>query len=197
MELPEAVFEGLEAYFELLRKWNRRVALTSLSVLDYSDQAIDRLLVEPAVAAQYLPDPHASVIDIGSGGGSPAIPMKVVVPAISMVMVESRQRKAAFLRESVRHLGLSRMSVEAVRSQDLAEQPEFKGSADVVTLRAVKVDDEMLASAAALLKMGGVLFLFSSASQPRTGGTANLLPLRVHPLLAHQGSALEILRRIN
>ena len=75
LSLSEGVIDGLNAYFELLRKWNRKVSLTALPVEEGGDEAIDRLLVEPVMAAKYLPRPDSTVLDIGSGGGSPAIPM--------------------------------------------------------------------------------------------------------------------------
>lgn len=195
LSLPRGVVEGLDAYFELLRKWNARVSLTSLSVEDCSDDAVDRLLVEPAIAATYLLEPLATVIDIGSGGGSPAIPIKLVSPGLTMVMVESRHKKAVFLREAVRLLSLTHTTVESTRFEDLLEGPGFPGAADVVTLRAVKVDPQVLDTVQYFLKPGGLLFLFSSVTQPLTGATAVLSPLGAHPLLPHRGSRLQILRK--
>src|SRR5262245_60756251 len=100
--------DGLTAYFELLRKWNRKIALTSLPVEDAGDEAIDRLLIEPVVASKFLIQQRGSALDIGSGGGSPAIPLKLACPGLSLRMVESKTRKAAFLRETVRTLELDR-----------------------------------------------------------------------------------------
>lgn len=195
LSLPEGVIEGLEAYFELLRKWNARLSLTSLAVEDGSDDAVDRLLVEPAIAATYLPEPLGTVIDIGSGGGSPAIPIKLVSPGITMAMVESKHKKAAFLREAVRLLSMTHTTVEATRFEELLKRPGFRGAADVVTLRAVKVDPVVLETVQQFLKPGGLLFLFSSKTQSLTQATAVLFPQGDHPLLPHLGSRLEVLRK--
>ena len=70
----------------------------------HDDETFDRLLIEPLIASRYLPSTDCSVIDVGSGGGSPAIPLKLAMPGISLRMVESKTRKAAFLREAVRRL---------------------------------------------------------------------------------------------
>ena len=104
--------ERLGAYVELLSRWNKRMNLTAL---DERDEAIDRLLIEPLVAVKYLPSRSAAVLDIGSGGGSPAIPMKLAAPGIALRMVEAKTRKAAFLREAVRQLNLGDTVVEATR----------------------------------------------------------------------------------
>ena len=96
--------ERLGAYVELLSRWNKRMNLTAL---DERDEAIDRLLIEPLVAVKYLPARSAAVLDIGSGGGSPAIPMKLAASGIALRMVEAKTRKAAFLREAIRQLNLA------------------------------------------------------------------------------------------
>jgi 16S rRNA (guanine527-N7)-methyltransferase len=187
---------GLEAYFVLLQKWNRKVSLTSLPVADAGDEAIDRLLIEPVLAARFLPSPQGKAIDIGSGGGSPAVPLKLAVPGISIRMVESKTRKAAFLREVVRSLELREAEVEAVRFEELLARPTLHETADVVTMRAVKVDGKILAGLQAFLKPGGLLFLFGTGSNvaPKTS-PPQLSPTANHVLLKKWGSQLEILQK--
>jgi 16S rRNA (guanine527-N7)-methyltransferase len=183
------VSSALEAYFELLAKWNRKVSLTSLPVSEGGDDAIDRLLLEPVLAARYLPDQGSMVIDIGSGGGSPAIPMKVSSPGISMRMVESKTRKAAFLREAVRQLALERTTVEAARFEDLLARPELRESADVVTVRAVRIERQTLMELRAFLRPEGLLFLF------RTGSLVGEKRATKYSLLPHLDSWLVVVPR--
>ena len=181
LSLSAQLSAGLEAYFVLLQKWNRKVSLTSLPVEDAGDEAIDRLLIEPVLAAKFLPYPHGKAIDIGSGGGSPAVPLKLAAPGISIRMVESKTRKAAFLREVVRSLELTEAEVEAVRFEELLVRPTLHETADVVTMRAVKVDGKTLAGLQAFLKPGGLLFLFGTGSNvaPKTA------PPQLSPLANH------------
>lgn len=172
---------GLEAYFELLQKWNRKVSLTSLPIETLGDEAIDRLLIEPLVASKYLPSRTSALMDIGTGGGSPAIPLKIANPGTSLRMVESKTRKAAFLREVVRQLGLDRVQIESSRFEELLARPELHEAADVVTIRAVKVEKKTLMGLQAFVKPGGSLFLFRGGSPV---GEAEL----VNPPLVWQGS---------
>ena len=191
------VISGLEAYFGLLAKWNEKVSLTSLPVSESGEEAIDRLLIEPLVAAKYLPGPSSTVMDVGSGGGSPAIPMKISTPGISLRMVESKTRKAAFLREVVRQLGLTQTAVETARFEELLARPELHESADVVTMRAVRAERRILMGLQAFLKPGGRLFLF------RTGAMTGETELVDHPLyweashslLPHLRSRLAVFRK--
>ena len=196
LSLPGAVIDALNAYFELLRKWNRKVSLTSLPVEDAGDEAIDRLLLEPVLATKYLSAGDAMVLDIGSGGGSPAIPMKLAAPGISLRMVESKTRKAAFLREVVRTLDVDRTTVDAVRFEELLARPTLHEAIDVVTLRAVRVDRKTLTEIQSFVRPGGSLFLFGTAAPTASELAApHLSPAASHLLLNQWGSRLEILKK--
>ncbi|HJZ77222.1 MAG TPA: 16S rRNA (guanine(527)-N(7))-methyltransferase RsmG [Vicinamibacterales bacterium] len=158
--------EAFETYFRLLARWNRAVNLTALSLDPLRDETVDRLFVEPIVAASHVVPAAgpASVtpvwLDLGSGGGSPAIPLKILWPDWLLTMVEARQRKAAFLREAVRVLGLSNAEVTNARFEDLSG---FVGQADLVTVRAVKLDAKFAAAASSLLIESGRLVVFGAA----------------------------------
>jgi 16S rRNA (guanine527-N7)-methyltransferase len=198
LTLSKGTISQLEAYFELLKKWNQKVSLTSLPIADDGEEAIDRLLIEPALAAQYLPRADAMVIDVGSGGGSPAIPMKLVSPDIAMHMVESKTRKAAFLREAIRHLGLRATTVEASRVEELLIRPELHEGADIVTIRAVRTEKKLLTEIQAFLKPGGLLFLFRSGDATNDIElSSELLHLDAsHMLLPQLQSRLTVLRNV-
>src|SRR6185312_5103916 len=99
-----------------------------------------RLFIEPLAAARVIDDSWTPWVDVGSGGGSPAIPLKLVRPALNLTLVESKARKAAFLREVVRELGLTGASVETSRFEELASRPEAQASTGLLTLRAVRID---------------------------------------------------------
>lgn len=196
LSLPEGVINGLNAYFEVLRKWNRKVSLTSLPVEEAGDEALDRLLIEPVLATRYFPDGNSIVLDIGSGGGSPAIPMKLAVPQISLRMVESKTRKAAFLREVVRTLELDDAVVDAVRFEELLARPALHDAVDVLTLRAVRVDRKTLSGLQSFIKPAGLLFLFGTASPiPPQLGAPFLSSAGSHVLLNQWGSRLDILQK--
>ena len=190
-EVDPVLLRALTAYLDMLMRWNRRINLTALTD---DDEGIDRLIVEPLAAARHLPAPDAAVTDIGSGGGSPAVPMKLAAPALRLRMVESRTRKAAFLREVVRRLGLDGTVVEAGRLEDLATRPELLGKSDVVTMRGVRVGGRLLGQIRRLVSPDGVMFLFRStrddlgkhppppwrveAVHPLLGGTQRLVVLK-------------------
>lgn len=151
------VAEALARYLALLFRWNGRMNLTGLTD---DDAGLDRLVVEPVVAASRLPVGELRVIDIGSGGGSPAVPMRLARADVRLRMVESKARKAAFLREAVRALALAGSEVIRSRYEDLAGEVGEEDRADVVTVRAVRLDESGFTALARMLNDGGRVFLF-------------------------------------
>ena len=192
LEVDPPLLTALAAYVDLLMRWNRRVNLTALTD---DDHGIDRLVVEPLVAARRLPVPAAAVTDIGSGGGSPAIPMKLAAPSVRLRMVEARTRKAAFLREAVRQLGLAETAVEACRFEELASRPELVGESDVVSVRGVRVGARMLRQIQPLVKAGGAVFLFRSTREELDAVPAPWRVKAAYPLLDPH-CRLVVLRRL-
>jgi 16S rRNA (guanine527-N7)-methyltransferase len=169
---PAAV-EPLENYFWLLARWNPKVNLTALPLDPPRDETFDRLFVEPVVAADRIkPATNASSpmpiwFDLGSGGGSPAIPLKIMRPYWALTMIESKERKAAFLREAIRALRLRDSQVANVRFEELGAETLSPGTpatarADLITVRAVKLDGELATSIERLLSPAGLVAVFGS-----------------------------------
>ena len=128
----------LSLYLRSLQHWNEAINLTGLPLEGFPSQTIDRLIAEPLAAAEFVRNEPRSWIDLGSGGGSPAIPLKIVRPRLALTMVESRSRRAAFLREVVRAIDLTNAAVLTARLEELAEMAPR--SADLVSARGVRID---------------------------------------------------------
>jgi 16S rRNA (guanine527-N7)-methyltransferase len=193
--LDEALASGLVAYYELLARWNRKINLTSL---DDPDEAIDRLLLEPVVAARHLSPAAIDLMDIGSGGGSPALPLALALgPQVRLTMVEVKARKSAFLREAVRQLGLTDARVETSRYEELLALPQLHERFDALSMRAVKVEPKVLMTLQAFVKPGGSLLLFRGPTGPEMPpGVLHPLEWRsTVPLVEALQSRLSILRK--
>lgn len=161
-EPPETVVAGFAAYLDLLTRWNRQMNLTALPLEPLNDGAIDRLLTEPYAASQYVGLSGQTVLDLGSGGGSPGIPMQIAAPGAHVVLVESKTRKAAFLREAIRQLGLGGATVENCRFEELADRGSYAVGADLVTFRAVRADDDLWKTIDVLLRPDGHVVWFGA-----------------------------------
>jgi 16S rRNA (guanine527-N7)-methyltransferase len=193
LAVPQPLAAKLAVYYEVLDHWNEKINLTSLTD---PEEAIDRLLLEPLAAAKFLPA-QPVLMDLGSGGGSPALPLALALDARSLVMVESRQRKAAFLREAIRELGIQ-ATVETARFEQLAKDSAFASRMDVVSVRAVRLDSPVLEAIAALLKPSGVAALFrgiEGGARP-DGLPGNLKWVSTDPLLRSATRRLTRLTRL-
>ena len=158
------LLDHLGTYFKLLARWNARINLTGFSLEQPTPHSIDRLFIEPLQIARTLTYPLDVWLDLGSGGGSPAIPIQLYRPANVLVLVESRERKAAFLREVARELGLVEVEVEVTRIESLTSGYRLAGKADLVTVRAVRPSAAMFVTACSLLRAGGRFALIGSRS---------------------------------
>jgi len=138
-ELSEPQIERLKLHYELLTRWNRVLSLTSVRTLE---EAVERHYCESVFAACHLPEGPASVADVGSGAGFPGIPIAIMRPECSIMVIESHRRKAAFLKEASRDL--ANLRVAAKRAEDVVEPFDW------VVSRAVRYSD----IAATLKKLG-------------------------------------------
>ena len=177
--LTDAQLGQVSAYLDLLLRWNARINLTA--VRD-AEGMVTRHFGESFFAARHLLSrsresgvgSQGSVagairaIDLGSGAGFPGLPLKIFAPAVGLTLIESSQKKAAFLKEVVRRLVLTDVDVFAGRAED------FSSAADLVTLRAVERYERALAVAARLVASGGRLALLVGAAQ--AARTPQLLP---------------------
>lgn len=156
--------DRLVVYLELLARWNRTVNLTSLPVNPPTDEALARLIVEPVLAARYVLAGDRRMLDVGSGGGSPALPFQIASRIPELVMIEARERKSAFLREAVRQLGMTAIVLTG-RTESFVKQPIDHKSFHLITLRAVDVTHELATWALSAAGPRGRLFWFHSMAK--------------------------------
>lgn len=103
------------------------------------------------------------VMDLGSGGGLPGIPLKICLPEIDLTLVESTKKKARFLETTLRELGLDGVSVVDRYSRELEKDPVHKGRYEVVTARAVAELKDLVVLAFPFLRHGGCLVAYKGA----------------------------------
>ena len=187
----------LETYYRLLATWNQKINLTALNLRDATDEAFDRLLVEPLVAARHVPTGAQRMMDVGSGGGSPAIPLALASRGLSLLMVESKTRKSVFLREAIRALDLRSADVATARFEELLTRPDLHETHDLVTIRAVRIESRVLLGLQAFLRPGGHLFLFrgTASSDPTDAVPPPLSWQATFPLVEVLRSRLVVLQK--
>lgn len=180
--LSEFQLKQILTYIDLLLKWTVRINLTAIRneeevatrhfgesffLAGHILNSVDRPVDQPDQAGE----PPTKVLDIGSGAGFPALPMKIYCPHIHLTMIESNHKKVAFLREVVRVLRLTDVDVRSERAETLSADPEFPRF-NVVTFRAVERFPEVLKTAAQLVCPNGRLALLIGEAQVKQLGEA-------------------------
>lgn len=116
ISLSEAQEAKLLAYLRLMEKWNRTHNLTAIREPErmVSAHLLDSLAVIPA-----LPLPRGSgVIDVGTGGGLPGMALAIARPDLRVTLLDSNQKKTAFLRQAAGELGIANVTVVAARAEE-------------------------------------------------------------------------------
>ena len=192
LTLPDDAIARLLDYVELLARWNATYNLTA--VRDPGEMVtrhlLDSLAVHPYVVG-------ATLADLGTGPGLPGIPLALAIPSLQVSLVESNGKKARFLREAVRTLGLSNARVLESR----AEAVDEPGGYALITARALDRLAGILAVGGHLLAPGGRLLAMKGqrpddelAELPPGWELAAMHVLRV-PGLAAERHLVEIRRR--
>ena len=193
LPLPSSTLDQISTYIDLLLRWNARINLTAIRrpeeivtrhfgeafflarhlfpATAQRSQAMSRAMGSakskacPELAeADPYPSTAPRVLDIGSGAGFPALPLKLWAPHIHLTLVESNHKKATFLREVARALTLTNINVIIDRAEVLAARPDFPRT-EVVTLRAVEHFAAIIAQAVTLLAPRATLALLLGAAQ--------------------------------
>jgi 16S rRNA (guanine527-N7)-methyltransferase len=164
----EAV-EQVARYVSLLLSWNQRINLTAA---DSAETLVAEHLPDAFALASAL-DGTERVADVGSGGGLPAVPLAILRPHLTIMMIEPIAKKVAFLRTAVRELGLgARVRVEARRAEAVvAEAPE---SFDAAVARAVLAPAAWEELGRHLVRPGGRIFVLAAGKRPELAGEVSL-----------------------
>jgi 16S rRNA (guanine527-N7)-methyltransferase len=173
LSVSREVTSGLAQYWEVLAHWNRRINLTGFDLGQPTAAAIDRLLIEPLGATEFIPPEAGLICDVGSGGGSPALPMRIAVSAGRWVLVEARAKKAAFLREAIRVLRLQDVTVLTAEFAAVAANPSYRARVDVLTMRAVRADSSLWRAILEALAPGSRVIWFAGLRE-RSGAPASM-----------------------
>jgi 16S rRNA (guanine527-N7)-methyltransferase len=146
LALPEGAEAKLLAYLALLDKWNRVYNLTAVRDAErmVSHHLLDSLAAVPFFQGE-------AVLDVGSGGGLPGIPLAIARPELQVTLIDSIAKKTAFLLQAKAELGLKSLQVVASRVEDFRPEAGF----DIVTSRAFSDLKEFVTLTRHLLKPAG------------------------------------------
>ena len=136
-----------------LIKWTQKINITAIKdpIGVASKHFIDSL-----IPARFIP-PGAELLDIGSGGGFPGIPLKVLLPDLSVTLIDASRKKISFLKHIIRTLQLVNINAIHVRAEELAHRPNHINRYDIVISRALSSLDSFVRLALPMVTDGGLV----------------------------------------
>ncbi len=138
LQLNPRQLKQFHIYYQELVDWNQRVNLTT--VTDYEEVQIRHFLDSLTVTLawrQQINSLEFHLIDVGTGAGMPGIPLKILLPNIKLVLLDSTAKKAAFLHHVKQTLGLNDVEIVVGRAEEIAHESQYRERFDMVLSRAV------------------------------------------------------------
>ena len=225
LELTAAQRAAVDAHVRLLVAWNAHINLSGLRTAQdiARGHVLDALLAVPALH-EIARGREVTLLDIGSGGGFPGLPLAVALPARRAALVDSIAKKAAFLEaaaavvdDALRAAPAPRPKIEALaeRAEDLADEPDQRESWDLVVARALGTVAECAELGLPLARRGGHVVMWKRASddparesldveinharrivQAAGGGAIRVVALEAGGRVGLPGSCLVVVRKI-
>ena len=153
LELGNREIEQFLRYKELLKEWNTKINITAIT----DDEEIDvkHFLdsLTPFIAGIFSDD--KKVIDIGTGGGFPGLPLKIVNPSLQVTLLDSLNKRIKFLNEVISNLALDGIEAIHGRAEELSNKPIYREQYDVCISRAVASLDTLSEYCIPFVKVGG------------------------------------------
>ena len=153
--LGQKKIELLGRYAVELLHWNQTINLTAIT--DPAQIAVKHFL--DSLAPAPLIPPNAALLDIGSGGGFPGIPLKILFPSMPVLLIDSSRKKISFLKHIIRSLGLHNIDARQIRAEDLIKDRTSPYVYDVIISRALSFTDAFIHMALPLLSKNGIIIL--------------------------------------
>lgn len=152
--LSEKALDLFDCYYRELRQWNAKMNLVSVRT---PEEIVIRHFVDSLTTAPYIDPSGAGMLDVGSGGGFPGIPLKIVLPALPVSLLEASRKKCSFLRHLIRRIPLPQAAVIHGRAEAIMAGDTYRHAFDTLVSRATFKLPVLFDMARYFLSPGGLL----------------------------------------
>jgi 16S rRNA (guanine527-N7)-methyltransferase len=203
IELKKEIIDQLAVFHDLVLAWNQKVNLVSRRDVG---NLIGRHISDSLAPLKHwnglgLP-PVPEVMDLGSGGGFPGIPLKICRPEIRLTCLEATKKKARFIETAVKELGLSNVMVVDKHSEEIKKDPGYNQRYDLVVCRAVAELKELVELSFPFIKPGGLLMAYKGQRAEEEVKTAGKILHKLGGTMenfftrsGHNGSSIAVIRK--
>lgn len=171
IEIDRGKIDQFAIHASELLKWSQKTNLTAIS--DPLEIAVKHFL--DSIAPARFISPNTSLLDVGSGGGFPGIPLKIMIPSLSVTLIDASRKKVSFLKHVIRRLDLINIEACHVRAQDLSKDCGAHTFYDVIISRALSSMVNFVQMSLPLLATHGVIMAMKGKLTDKEIESARLL----------------------
>ena len=146
-----------EKYYEILIFYNEKFNITAITE---KREVFIKHFIDSLLGAKFI---NGNFIDVGSGGGFPALPVKILKPELKATLLDATEKKCGFLRETVKELGIKDVTVICDRAENLAREKNYRESFDCCISRAVAALPVLTEYCLPFVKKGGKFVAYKAA----------------------------------
>jgi 16S rRNA (guanine527-N7)-methyltransferase len=160
--LTDEQLQNFQRYYQELDLWNSRFNLVAST--ESAEEVFVKHFLDSLTLVPFLPLPDGRLLDIGTGGGFPGIPLKIALPGLKVTLLEASRKKVSFLKSLCRTLKLEGMSILQERLESLLKEESSRGCFDTVVSRAALKLPQYLQAAGVLVSPSGLIFAMKGAN---------------------------------
>lgn len=171
LTLNENQVKAFLSYMKVLLEWNEKINLTAI---ENEREVIIKHFIDSLSILPYIENKEISIIDVGTGGGFPGIPVKIAYDKVRVTLLDSLDKRIRFLNEVINILELKSIKAVHGRAEDHGIKSEYREKFDIVTARAVANLPVLLEYCLPFVKPGGIFIAMkgSSTEEIETSGKA-------------------------
>lgn len=160
-EVSDIQAEQFDSYMKLLQEWNKKINLTAI---EEDREIIIKHFIDSLSIAPYIEDKNIKIIDVGTGAGFPGIPLKIVNGNISVILLDSLDKRIKFLNEVINSLNISGINAVHGRAEDMGVNPVYREKYDIAVARAVASLPVLLEYCLPFVKINGIFIAMKGSN---------------------------------
>ena len=178
------------SYFSLLTEYNSRFNITAITD---EREVIVKHFIDSALGVELLKG--ETLADVGSGGGFPAIPLKIIKPDLKITLIEATEKKCEFLKTVADTLDLKEVTVLCGRAEEFAKKSEYREKFDICTARAVARLNILSEYCLPFVKKGGIFLAYKGDADEEVRDSENAVKILGGKIITHDKYVLEGAKR--
>lgn len=179
-----------KSYFSLLTEYNSRFNITAITD---EREVIVKHFIDSALGVELLKG--ETLADVGSGGGFPAIPLKIIKPDLKITLIEATEKKCEFLKTVADTLNLKEVTVLCGRAEEFAKKSEYREKFDICTARAVARLNILFEYCLPFVKKGGIFLAYKGDADEEVRDSENAVKILGGKIITHDKYVLEGAKR--